>query len=142
MKSVPCGKAIWNANGEFVSVLLTHLFLVFYLFFFVQSTISRQPAGRFTPKFACGRTLVPDVSYPFLWISSPPPGGGGKKGNKIFVTLRVNGGIFAFWWFLSDISATRGRIHTEFYLCGDNVCRRAPSPSGVHRPLGGRGEGS
>ena len=26
VKSVPRGKAIWNANGEFVSVLLTHLF--------------------------------------------------------------------------------------------------------------------
>ena len=26
-KSVPRGKAIWNANGGFVSVLLTHLFL-------------------------------------------------------------------------------------------------------------------
>ena len=25
-KSVPCRKAIWNANGGFVSVLLTHLF--------------------------------------------------------------------------------------------------------------------
>jgi len=41
---------------------------------------------------------------------------------------------------LSDISATRGRIHTKYYLCRDNVCRRAPSRSGVHRPLGG-GEG-
>ena len=41
---------------------------------------------------------------------------------------------------MSDISATRGRIHTKFYFCRDNVCRRAPSPSGVHRPLGGRRE--
>jgi len=30
VKSVPRGKAIWNANGAFVSVLLTHL-LVFHL---------------------------------------------------------------------------------------------------------------
>ena len=29
MKSVPRGKAIWNANGGYVSVLLTHLFLKF-----------------------------------------------------------------------------------------------------------------
>jgi len=27
LKSVPRGKAVWNANGGFVSVLLTHLFL-------------------------------------------------------------------------------------------------------------------
>jgi len=26
LKSVPRGKAVWNANGGFVSVLLTHLF--------------------------------------------------------------------------------------------------------------------
>jgi len=30
--------------------------------------------------------------------------------------------------------------HTKYYLCRDNVCRRAPSRYGVHR-LGGRGEG-
>ena len=36
--------------------------------------------------------------------------------------------MFAFWRFLSDISATRGRIHTEFYLCRNNVCRRGHSP--------------
>jgi len=29
---VPRGKAIWNANGGFVSVLLTHLFCLSYLF--------------------------------------------------------------------------------------------------------------
>jgi len=52
----------------------------------------------------------------------------------------MGGGIFAFWWFLSDISATRGRIHTKFYLYRDNVCIRAPSSCGVHRPLGAGGE--
>jgi len=47
--------------------------------------------------------------------------------------------MFAFWRFLSDISATRGRIHTKFYLCRDNVFRCAPSPCGVYLPLGGGG---
>ena len=28
LKSVPRGKAVWNANGGFVSVLLTHLLLL------------------------------------------------------------------------------------------------------------------
>ena len=42
---------------------------------------------------------------------------------------------------MSDISATHGCIHTKFYFCRDNVCRRASSPCGVHRPLGaGEGE--
>ena len=79
LKSVPRGKAVWNANGGFVSVLLTHLF-----FLFVRSTISRQPAGRFTPKFACGRTLVPDVSSPLLGVSVPR---GAEKGKMKFSLL-------------------------------------------------------
>jgi len=33
VKSVPRGKAIWNANGGFVSILLTHLFIIFFTFF-------------------------------------------------------------------------------------------------------------
>ena len=60
-----------------------------------------------------------------------------------FSTTRYYGsqwGIFAFWRFLSDISATRGRIHTKFYLFRDNVCWRAPSPLGSIGPWGwGRG---
>jgi len=40
-----------------------------------------------------------------------------------------------------DISATRGRIHTKYYLCRDNVCRRAPSPMGSISPWrAGEGE--
>jgi len=50
-------------------------------------------------------------------------------------------GIFAFWRFLSDISATHGRIHTKFYLCRDNVCRRAPPPVGSIGPWGSEGGG-
>jgi len=74
-------------------------------------------------------------------VSSPLLGVSGsrwteKGGNKIFVTIGVNVEYFAFRRFLSDISATRGRIHTKFYLYRDNVCRRAPSPFVVHRPLG------
>ena len=44
-------------KGEVFVLLL--LFCSFFL-----STISRQPAGQFTPNFACGRTLVPNVSSP------------------------------------------------------------------------------
>ena len=85
VKSVPRGKAIWNANGGFVSVLLTHLFVFLFAF---MSTISRQPAGQFTPNFACGHTLVLDVSSPLLGFSGPR---GAKKGeNEIFVTIGVN----------------------------------------------------
>ena len=87
LKSVPRGKAVWNANGGFVSVLLTHLL----------STISRQPAGQFTPIFACRRTLVPNVSSPLLGV-------GGRRraekgGNEIFVTMGVNGEFMHFGGF-------------------------------------------
>jgi len=88
LKSVPRGKAVWNANGGFMSVLLTHLFL------FVRSTISRQPAGRFTPNFARRRTLVPDVSSPLLGVSGPWRVE--KGGNEIFVTIGVNGEFLHF----------------------------------------------
>jgi len=34
---VPRGKAIWNANGGFVSVLLTHLFCILFVFCFLTA---------------------------------------------------------------------------------------------------------
>ena len=90
---MPLGKAIWNANGGFVSVLLTHLLF----FLFVRSTISRQHAGRFTLKFACRRTLVPDVSSPLLAVGGPRRAE--KGANEIFVTMGVNGEFLHFGGF-------------------------------------------
>ena len=69
------------------------------------------------------------------------PPAGGKRGKWNFRYYESQWGIFAFWRFFSDISATLARIHTKYYLCRDNVCRRAPSPCGAHRPLEGRGGG-
>ena len=77
-----------RAKGEVLVLGLLYVFCVF----FVRSTISRQPVGRFTAKFERGRTLVPDVSSPLLEVSVP---WGRKRGDEIF----VNGsqwGIFAF----------------------------------------------
>jgi len=48
---------------------------------------------RFTPKFACGRTLVPDVSLPLLGVSIR---GAEKGGNEIFVTMGVKGEFLHF----------------------------------------------
>jgi len=76
-----------RAKGE-VFVLL-YVFLVFFLIFVVRSTISRQPAGQFTPKFACECTLVPDVSSSLLGVSGPRRTEEG--GNEIFVTIGLNG---------------------------------------------------
>ena len=73
-------------------------YCMFFLFFlFVRSTISRQPAGRFTPKFACRRTLVPDVSSPVLGVGGPLRAE--KGANEIFVTMGVNGEFLHFGGF-------------------------------------------
>jgi len=66
-------------------------FTLCFFVFFVRSTFYRQPAGLFKPNFACGRTLVPDVSSPLLGV-----GGGGRKKGEIetFVTMGVNGEFF------------------------------------------------
>jgi len=73
------------------------LLYVFFVCFFVPSTISRQPAGRFTPQFACGRTLVPDVSSPLLGVGGPRRAE--KGANEIFVTMGVNGEFLHFGGF-------------------------------------------
>ena len=65
--------------------------------FVCSSTISRQPAGRFTPKFACRRTLVPDVSSPLLGVTGPRRAE--KGANEIFVTMGVNGEFLHFGGF-------------------------------------------
>jgi len=64
---------------------------------FVRSTISQQPAGRFTPYFACGRSLGRDVSSPLLGIGGPRRAE--KEANEIFVTMGVNGEFLHFGGF-------------------------------------------
>jgi len=61
--------------------------------------------------------------------------GGQKKGEMKFSLLyRSQWGIFAFWWFLSDISATRALNATDPHQI--SVCRRAPSPLASIDPWG------
>jgi len=81
------------AKGEVFVLLYVFLFV----FLFVRSTISRQPAGRFTQKFACWRTLVPDVSSPLLGVGGPRRAE--KEANEIFVTMGVNGEFLHFGGF-------------------------------------------
>jgi len=117
-----------RAKGEVFVLLYVYFVCSLFCQWFLDN------AGRFTPNFACGRILVPDVSSPLLGVSGPRRA---EKGGMKFSLLWSQWGIFAFWWFSSDISATRGRIHTKFYICRDNVCRRAPSPLGSIGPNGG-----
>jgi len=116
-------------------------YLFYCMFFFVfcslfcQRFLDNPRADSFTPNFAFWCILVPDESSPLWGLAAPA---GRKKGKWNFRYYRSQWGILAFWWFLSDISATRGRIDTKFYLCRDNVCRRAPSPLGSIGPLRAR----
>ena len=73
------------------------LLYVFLFVFFVRSTISQQPAGRFTPKFARGRSLGRDVTSPLLGVGGPR--WAEKGANKIFVTMGVNGEFLHFGGF-------------------------------------------
>ena len=54
--------------------------------FFVRIFVNdfSTTAGRFKPNFACGRTLVPDVSSPLLGVSGPS---GLTKGEMKFSLL-------------------------------------------------------
>ena len=86
-----------RVKGEVFVLLYVFLFFVCFFCLFVRSTISRQPAGRFTPKFACRRTLVPDVSSLLLGVGGPRRAE--KRANEIFVTMGVNGEFLHFGGF-------------------------------------------
>ena len=78
-----------RAKGEVFGLL--------YVCLFVRSTISQQPAGRFTPYFACGRSLGRDVSSPLLGVGGPRRAE--KEANEIFVTMESMGNFLHFGGF-------------------------------------------
>ena len=106
----------------------SEVFVLLYVLFCL-STISRQPAYS-RQILHVGVLWFRMCLLPFWGLAAP---GGWKKGEMKFSLLWESMGNFCI---LPDISATRARIHTKYYLCRDNVCRRAPSSCGVHRPLG------
>jgi len=69
-------------------------FVCLFVCFFVRSTISQQPTGRFTPKFACGHSLGRDMKSPLLGVGGPRRAEKGAK--EIFVTIGVNGELGGF----------------------------------------------
>ena len=86
-----------RAKGEVFVLLYVCMYVCMYVCLFVRSTISQQPAGRFTQYFARGRSLGRDVSSPLLGV-------GGlrwaeKEANEIFVTMGVNGEFLHFGGF-------------------------------------------
>ena len=102
----------------------------------VLSTISRQPAGQFTPNFASGRTLVPNVSSPLLGVGGPRRAEKGE--NEIFVTMGVNGEFLHFGGF-SAISQQRLHGSTPNIMCVGTMSADVPPPPVV--PIGPWGVG-
>ena len=108
------------AKGE-----VSLLFCFTVCLFVCSSTISRQPAGRFTPKFACRRTLVPDVSSPLLGVGGPWRAE--KGANEIFVTMGVNGEFLHFGGFRA-ISQQRVHGSTPNIICVRTMSADVPPP--------------
>ena len=120
----------------FASIAKGEVFGLLYVCLFVRQQFLDKPRADSRQSSHAGVLWFRTRLLPFWGLAAPA---GGKRGKWNFRYYRSQWGIFAFSRFLSDISATRARIHTKYYLCTDNVCRRAPSPCGIHRPLGGGG---
>jgi len=88
-------------------------------------------SGWFTPNFACGHTLVPDVSSLLLGVSGPR--GAEKGGNEMFVTIGVNGEFLHFGGFWA-ISQQRVDGSTPNFICVGTMSADVPFP-----PLGSIG---
>ena len=73
------------------------MFVFLFVFLFVRLAISQQPAGRFTPYFACGRSLGRDVSSPLLGVGGPRRAE--KEANEIFFTMESMGNFLHFGGF-------------------------------------------
>ena len=111
------------------------MLLLFVRFF---STISRQPAGRFKPNFACGRSLVPDVSYPLLGVSSPD----GRKKEKMTFSLEVNGELYYIFVVFERLSQQRVDGSTPNFICVGTMSADVPLPClGSTGPWGAGGGG-
>ena len=112
---------------------------MFFLFFFVWSTISQQPAGRFTPKFACGRSLCRDIKCPLLGVGGP---GGRKKGQMKFSLLWESMGNFCILAVFEPYLSQQRTASTPNIICvGTMSADVPPPPVGSIGPWGAGGGG-
>ena len=126
LKSVPRGKAVWNANGGFVSVLLTHLLpairslerkarYLFYCCCFVRFFVNDFSTTR-GPIHATFCTLAYSGSEcVFSPFGGRRPPAGGKGGNEIFVTIEAHGGFVTH--LLPAIRSLERKARYLFYFC-------------------------
>jgi len=112
--------------------------ICFTVFFFVCSLFVNDfstTRGPIQAKFCI--QAYSGSGYVFSPFGGWRPPAGGKRGKWNF---RYYGNFCILAVFERYLNNAWTDPH-QFYLCRDNVCRRAPSPSGVHRPLGGGGGG-
>ena len=113
---------------------------MFYFCCFVLflSTISRQPAGQFTPDFACGRTLVPNVSSPLLGVGGPRQA---EKGEMKFLLLWESMGNFCILGVFKRYLSNACTDPHQILFCVGTMSADVPPPLVV--PIGpwGSGEG-
>jgi len=117
------------------------VFLLLYVFLFGQRFLD-NPRADSSQVLHAGAFWFRICLLPFWGLAAP---GGRKKGKMKFSLLWESMGIFLHFggfWAISQQRVDASTFHTKFYLCRDNVCRRVPSHSGVHRPLRGRGRRS
>jgi len=86
-----------NANGGFVSVLLTHLFYCMFFFVFFCQRFLDNPRADSRQILHAGVLWFRVCLLPF-W-GSAAPWEAEKRGNEIFVTIGVNGEFFHFGGF-------------------------------------------
>ena len=104
-----------RANGE--------VFVLLYVCLFVNDfSTTRRPIHA---KFACGRTLVPDVSSPLLGVGGPRRAE--KGANEIFVTIGVNREFLHFGGFWA-ISQQRLHASTPNISCVRIMSADVPPP--------------
>ena len=114
----------------FASIAKGEVFVLLYVFCLFGQRFLDNPRADSSQVLHAGVLWFRMCLLPFWGLAAP---GGRKRGKWNFRYYGSQWGNFAFWRFLSDISATRGRIYTKFYLYRDNFCPRAPSFSEVHR---------
>jgi len=106
--------------------------------FVCSSTISRQPAGRFTPYFACGRSLGYDVSSPLLGVGGLRRAE--KEANEIFVLWESMGNFCILAVFERYLSNACTDPHQILFVYGQCL-PTCPLPLWDPSAPGGRGEG-
>ena len=95
--------------------------------------ISQQPAGQFMPNFACGRNLVPNVSFPFWGLAVP---GARNKGEMKFSLLSESMGNFCILVVFERYLSYAWTDPHQILLVYGQCLPTCPSPSVVHRPWG------